>query len=68
MLLVHELGSALMVDYAGDTIPIWDRTTGEIAFYAQVFVAALAYSGYTFGGVYESQRIHDFLCAIMDAF
>nr|WP_298445534.1 IS21 family transposase [Ferrimicrobium sp.] len=68
MLLVHERGSALMVDYAGDTIPIWDRDTGEIAFYAQVFVAALAYSGYTFAGVYESQRIGDFLGAIMDAY
>ncbi|WP_298341933.1 IS21 family transposase [Ferrimicrobium sp.] len=67
MLLVHGKGSALMVDYAGDTVPIWDRNTGEIAFYAQVFVATLSYSGYTFGGVYESQRIDDFLSAIMDA-
>ena len=48
-------------------ICIWDRATGEIAFYAQVFVAALAYSGYTFAGVDESQRIDDFLFAIMDA-
>lgn len=67
MLLVHDKASALMVDYAGDTVPIWDRDTGEIAFYAEVFVATLSYSGYTFAAVYESQRIGDFLCAIMDA-
>jgi hypothetical protein len=31
MLLAHEKGSALMVDYAGDTVPIWDRDLGSVS-------------------------------------
>ncbi len=38
---VHKFGDALFVDYAGHTIPIYDRITGSVS-EAQIFVAVLA--------------------------
>ena len=67
MLLTHAKASSVMVDYAGDTIPIYDTTSGEVALNAQVFVATLAYSGYTYVGVYASQGLADFITGITDA-
>jgi transposase len=40
MRLTHAPGSRLFVDYAGLTMAVMDRRTGEVA-WAQVFVAAL---------------------------
>jgi len=36
----HEAGDKLFVDYAGQTVPVVDASTGEIS-QAQVFVAVL---------------------------
>ena len=43
----HKAGEKLFVDYRGDGVPIIDRHTGEIH-RAQIFVAVLGASGYTF--------------------
>jgi transposase len=43
----HRAGEKLFIDYAGQTIPIVNRKTGEIG-EAQIFVATLGASNYTF--------------------
>jgi transposase len=57
---VHISGEKLFVDYSGVTIPIHNQKTGEIA-KAQVFVAVLGASGYTFVHVTHSQKQEDFI-------
>lgn len=57
---VHIAGEKLFVDYSGVTIPIHNQKTGEIK-YAQVFVAVLGASGYTFVHVTPSQTQEDFI-------
>jgi len=43
----HRAGEKLFVDWAGDTIPLYDRRTGEVT-PASLFVAVLGASTYTF--------------------
>jgi transposase len=43
----HRAGEKLFLDYAGQTVPIIDPKTGEIH-EAQIFIAALGASSYTF--------------------
>ena len=45
----------MFVDYAGPTIPIIDALTGEIV-RAQIFVAALGASNYTFALATPTQK------------
>ncbi|CAG4933423.1 IS21 family transposase [Acidithrix sp. C25] len=45
-----------MVDYAGQKIPIYDCTSGEVSFEASIFVMTLGYSGYVY---VEAQRSQD---------
>jgi transposase len=56
----HHAGEKLFVDYAGQTVPITDRTTGEIRA-AQIFVAVLGASNYTFAEATWSQQLPDWL-------
>ncbi len=44
---VHKAGEKMFVDYAGHTVPIHDRLTGEIR-EAQIFVAVMGASNYTY--------------------
>ena len=44
MLLEHDPGAEMYIDYCGDRVPIYERS-GEIASYAEIFVATLAASG-----------------------
>ena len=56
----HKAGEKLFVDYAGMTIGITDRTTGEIK-QAQVFVATLGASNYTYTEATWSQETKNWL-------
>ena len=56
----HTPGEKLFVDYAGPTIPIIDPNTGE-AHRAQIFVAVLGYSNYTFAEATWSQKLPDWI-------
>lgn len=56
----HRAGEKLFVDYAGQTVPIIDRHTGEIH-QAQTFVAVLGTSCYTFAEATWSQQLPDWL-------
>lgn len=53
-------GDKLFVDYAGMTMPVIDRLTGEIV-QAQIFVATLGHSSYTFVEATATQTISDWL-------
>jgi len=57
---IHIAGEKLFVDYSGVTIPIYNQRSGEIET-AQVFVAVLGASGYTFVHVTPSQKQEDFI-------
>lgn len=47
MRLIHRAGEKLFVDYSGLTVPWVDKETGEVQ-HAQIFVAVLGASNYTF--------------------
>jgi transposase len=63
----HEAGVAMECDYAGQTIPIIDPTTGEIR-PAQIYVAVLSASLYTFCYASMSQKLPDWIEANQRAF
>lgn len=56
----HAAGDKLFVDYAGHTVPITDRYTGEVRS-AQIFVAVLGCSNYTYAEATFSQSLPDWL-------
>jgi len=58
----HAPGDKLFVDYAGLTIGITDRYSGEVS-PAQVFVAALGYSSYTYVEAVATQQVPDWIGA-----
>lgn len=63
MVLTHQPGEKLFVDFAGDKISYTDRDTGEII-RCQVFVACMPYSDYSFAMAVRHQSIEDFLYAL----
>ena len=64
---VHRAGEKLFVDYCGPTLPIVNPDSGEIR-EAQVFVAVLGASNYTFACASWSQNQSDWLQAHVKAF
>jgi transposase len=64
---IHKAGEKLFVDYAGHTLPIVNRHTGEIS-EAQVFVAVMGASNYTFAEATLSQNLNDWLGSHVRAF
>ena len=64
----HLAGEKLFTDYAGHTFPIWDENTGQIAFAAQIFVAVLGASSYTYACATARQTMGDWLGSIGGAF
>jgi transposase len=57
---INKAGEKMFVDYAGHTLPIVDRSTGEIRA-AQIFVAVLGASSYTFAEATWSQALADWI-------
>ncbi len=58
----HRAGERLFVDYAGHTVPVLDRQTGELR-PAQIFVAVLGASSYTYAEATWSQALSDWLAS-----
>lgn len=57
---VHRAGEKLFIDYCGPTVAIVDRRTGELRA-AQVFVAVLGASSYTYAEATWSQGLSDWI-------
>ncbi|SFX81517.1 Transposase [Marinospirillum alkaliphilum DSM 21637] len=63
----HRAGEKLFVDYAGQTAPVIDPATGEIRA-AQIFVAVMGASNYTFAEATWSQKLPDWISSHIRAF
>jgi transposase len=63
----HAGGDKLFVDYAGDGVPVVDRLTGEIR-YAQIFVAVMGASNFTYAQATWTQGLADWIAAHTQAF
>ena len=58
----HDAGAAVQTDYAGHTIPVFNPATGK-EHQAQIFVAVLGASNYTFAWASLTQRLPDWIDA-----
>lgn len=67
MRLSHKAGEKLFVDYAGQTVPMVDPTSGEIH-PAQLFVAVLGASNYTYAEAHWNQDLPNWTGAHVRAF
>ncbi len=59
----HRAGEKLFADYAGDTVPVTDATSGEIR-RAHIFAAVLGASNYTYACATAAETQADWLAAI----
>lgn len=67
MRITHVAGDKTFVDYSGLTMPWVDKETGEIQ-QAQIFVAVLGASNYTYVEAAESQSLRHWIGANIRAF
>lgn len=63
----HRAGETLFVDYAGQTVGVIDRATGELR-QAQIFVAVLGASNFTYCEATWSQQLPDWIASHQRAF
>ncbi len=63
----HRAGEKLFVDYAGATVPLENPHSGEVR-QAQIFVAVLGASSYTYAEATWSQQLPDWLGSHVRAF
>lgn len=63
----HKAGEKMFVDWAGATIPVYDRHTGQ-SLQASLFVAALGASSYTWAEATRDQQMESWLRCHVHAF
>jgi len=63
----HIAGEKLFVDFAGKTVPVIDRETGAVEM-AQIFVAVLGASNYTYAKALPGQDLVSWITAHVDCF
>lgn len=63
----YKAGEKLFIDYAGTTLPIVNKVTGEVT-NAQFFVATLGASNYTYAEVTWTQGTKDFISSHINTF
>jgi transposase len=63
----HKAGESMFVDYAGQTVPIYDRATGKVS-QAQIFVATLGASNYSFAEATPDQSLASWIGSHVRAF
>jgi transposase len=63
----HPAGEKLFVDYAGDTVPVYDQIT-DTQRPAHIFVAALGASNYTYAEARWSEGLADWISAHVNTF
>jgi len=64
----YRAGEKLFVDFAGQRIPIYDRETGTLRFEAELFVAVLGASNYTYAEAFPSQELPHWIAAHVHTF
>lgn len=64
---VHRAGEKLFIDYSGYTVPIINAATGEIR-QAEIFVAVLGASSYTYAEASWSQQLPDWIASHVRCF
>lgn len=64
---IHLAGEKAFIDYAGQTLPIQDPVSGEVR-EAQIFVAVLGASNYTFAEATWTQGLPDWIGSHVRAF
>jgi transposase len=63
----HPAGARLFVDYAGDTVPVFDQITNAER-PAHIFIAALGASNYTYAEARWSEGLADWIAAHVNTF
>ena len=63
----HLAAEKIFVDYSGLVMPIYNQRTGEVDT-AQIFVAVLGASGYTFVNATHSQKQEDFIYSHVECY
>jgi transposase len=63
----HRAGEKLFIDYAGQTVPIYDPTSGHVS-QASLFVATLGASNYTFAEATMNQELPSWIKLHVHAF
>ena len=63
----HAAGEKLFVDFAGDTVPVFDAVTGEVRD-AKIFVAVLGASNYSYVEACASEALPDWIAAHVHVF
>ena len=63
----HAAGEKLFVDWAGDTVPVFDAATG-MERHAHIFVAVLGASNYTYAEARWSEALPEWVGAHVNAF
>jgi len=63
----HKAGDKLFIDYAGSTVPVIDKDSGDIR-YAQIFIAVMGASNYIFAEATWSQTMADWIGSHVRAF
>jgi len=64
----HKAGERCFVDWAGQTVPIFDPASGDISFAAQIFVAVLGASSHTYAWAFPSQELEHWISGHVGAF
>jgi hypothetical protein len=64
----HRAGEKAFIDYAGQTVPIIDPETATLQCDAQIFIATLGASNYTFAEASVSQSLPDWIASHIRAF
>lgn len=64
--MTHLAGEKMFVDYSGTRLKIYDALTGEITM-AEIFVAVMGASNYTFVEASKSQQIPDWISSNVNA-
>lgn len=64
MIMNHEMGDKLYIDFAGATWTVYEGMFNEPV-EKQIFVASLGYSNYSYVEAVESQKVEDFIGALV---
>ncbi|MHB1988263.1 MAG: IS21 family transposase [Acidimicrobiales bacterium] len=68
MVMQRLPGEKIFVDFSGDTVPIWDSTTGKVAFAARIFVAAMGASNLVYTHAFANEKVESWIAGGTGAF